>query len=224
MERAKKQSKLIAVCFALFTALLVVSGSIAVPLLCRPFYYAHISPMGLGEEVGLTREEVVQTYNEVMDYCLGLTEEFTLTHLIWSDEGASHFADTQLLFLLDLRILLFSAAALVLLWAMCRFGGYKAYRFKGRVPAFWAAAGLGAFFAVCGVIGAVDFDFFFVLFHLVLFPGKDNWLFSYKKDPVIYLLPQDFFMHCALLIFLLIAASCAALLLAERKTRKHTAA
>ena len=224
MKPEKKQSRILAVCISLFTALLVVAGSIAVPLLCRPFYYAHIAPMNLGEEVGLSREQVRETYDEVMDYCLGLTEEFSLSHLIWSDEGASHFADTKVLFLLDLRVLLFSAAALALLWALCRFGGYSAYRFKGRGPAFWAAAGLGIFFAVCGIIGAVDFDFFFVLFHLVLFPGKDNWLFSYKADPVIYLLPQDFFLHCALLIFLLVVLGCAALLLADKKARKNNAA
>ena len=51
-----KNSKLLAVLAALFTALAVLSGAVAVPLLCRPFYYAHIGPMGLeeltGEETG----------------------------------------------------------------------------------------------------------------------------------------------------------------------------
>ena len=223
MKTKQRQSKLLAALAALLLALFVVAASIAVPLLCRPFYYAHISPMGLGEAVGLTREQVMQTYDEVMDYCFGKTEQFQLTHLIWSEDGAAHFKDTQLLFLLDLRVLLVSALGLAAVWALGRFGGVHPYRFLNRTPAFWAAAGVGAFFAVCGIIGAVDFDFFFVLFHKVLFPGKDNWIFSYKRDPVIYLLPQQFFLNCALLIFAMVVLGCAALLIADKKLRQTAA-
>lgn len=41
-----KTSKPLSLLTALFTALAVLSGSIAAPLLCRPFYYAHIAPWG----------------------------------------------------------------------------------------------------------------------------------------------------------------------------------
>lgn len=41
-----RTSKPLSVLLAVLTALLVLSGSIAVPLLCRPFYYAHIGPLG----------------------------------------------------------------------------------------------------------------------------------------------------------------------------------
>ena len=51
-----KTSKPLSLFTALFTALAVLSGSIAAPLLCRLFYYAHIGPMGLTEYVGLTAE------------------------------------------------------------------------------------------------------------------------------------------------------------------------
>ena len=37
-----KPSKLLSLFTGVFTALLVLSASIALPLLCRPFYYAHI--------------------------------------------------------------------------------------------------------------------------------------------------------------------------------------
>ena len=37
-----KESKALNVIFSVLTALLVLTGSVAVPLLCRPFYYAHI--------------------------------------------------------------------------------------------------------------------------------------------------------------------------------------
>ena len=44
-----KTSKPLSLLSSLLTALAVLSGSIAAPLLCRPFYYAHIGPMGLAE-------------------------------------------------------------------------------------------------------------------------------------------------------------------------------
>ena len=42
-----KTSKLLSVVLSVLTGLLLVSASVAVPLLCRPFYYAHIGPLDL---------------------------------------------------------------------------------------------------------------------------------------------------------------------------------
>lgn len=47
-----KTSKPLSLLSSLLTALAVLSGSIAAPLLCRPFYYAHIGPHGAGEVCG----------------------------------------------------------------------------------------------------------------------------------------------------------------------------
>ena len=55
-----KTSKPLSLLSSLLTALAVLSGSIAAPLLCRPFYYAHIGPMGLAKYVGLTPEQIRQ--------------------------------------------------------------------------------------------------------------------------------------------------------------------
>ena len=57
-----KTSKLLSVVLSVLIALVVLTGSIAVPLLCRPFYYAHIGPMGL-EDWGLSREEIETAYD-----------------------------------------------------------------------------------------------------------------------------------------------------------------
>ena len=42
-----KTSKSCTICLAIFIALALFTGSIAVPILCRPFYYAHIGPLEL---------------------------------------------------------------------------------------------------------------------------------------------------------------------------------
>ena len=66
-----RPSRLLTVLRAVVTALLVLSGSIAVPILCRFFYYLHIGPLGLVEQTGLSADQIRQAYNEMMDFCIG---------------------------------------------------------------------------------------------------------------------------------------------------------
>ena len=209
-----KTSKLLSAAPAVLIALVVLSGSIAVPLLCRSFYYAHIGPMNL-TGYGLTEEEIKTAYNEMMDFCLGRREDFSAGVLPFSQSGADHFADVQKLFLLDLRVLKLSAAALGFLLGWCLVGRMRPHRFLNRGPGFWAAAGLGASFLIVGGLAALDFDRAFVIFHSVFFPGKDNWIFDWQTDPIILFLPQDFFRNCAVLILALLLAWCAALIGAD---------
>ena len=53
--------------------------------------------------------------------------------------------------------------------------------------------------AVVGAFVAVNWDSAFVLFHRIAF-DNDYWLFDPATDPVITMLPDAFFLHCALLI------------------------
>ena len=209
-----KTSKLLSVVLSVLIALVVLTGSIAVPLLCRSFYYAHIGPMRL-EEYGLSREQIETAYNQMMDFCLGKREDFAAGVLGFSQSGADHFADVRGLFLLDLRVLKISVMALGFLLGWCLAGKVRPYRFRGRGPGFWAAAGLGASFLTVGGLAALDFDRAFVIFHSVFFPGKDNWIFDWQTDPIILFLPQDFFRNCALLILALLLVWCGALIAAD---------
>ena len=52
-----KESKALNVIFSVLTALLVLTGSVAVPLLCRPFYYAHIEAFNL-THYGVSVEQI----------------------------------------------------------------------------------------------------------------------------------------------------------------------
>ena len=214
-----KTSKPLSVVLSVSIALVVLTGSIAVPLLCRSFYYAHIGPMGL-EEYGLPREEIETAYDEMMDFCLGRREEFSAGALAFSQSGADHFADVRGLFLLDLRVLLAALGLLLGALALCQMKRVRPHRFLGRGPGFWAAAGLGTSFLLVGGLAALDFDRAFVVFHSLFFPGKDNWIFDWRADPIILFLPQDFFRNCALLILGLLLLWCGALIAADLWARK----
>lgn len=96
-----------------------------------------------------------------------------------------------------------------------RFKRVRPYCFRGRGPGFWAAAGLAIVFLAVGGLAALNFDRAFVLFHALFFPGKTNWLFDYREDPVILILPEEFFRNCALLILALLMLWCAVLIFAD---------
>lgn len=209
-----KESKLISFVQAILTALLVVSASIAVPLLFRPFYYAHIESYGL-TQYGVSVEEIKLAYNQMMDFCLGLRPDFAVGNLVFSQSGMEHFADVRTLFLLDLWVLGLSAAVLAAVLVFCRVKKVRPAPLKGHTAGFWGAVGLAVTFAVIGALAAVDFDRAFVIFHSVFFPGKTNWMFDWRTDPIILLLPQDFFMNCAIVILALILLWCAALIAAD---------
>ena len=201
--------KFLAVALAILIALVILSGAISLPILCRPFFYLHIGPYQLTEAVGLTAEEIKTAYNEMMDFCIGLSDSFSAGVLPYSAEGASHFADVRKLFILDLAVL---AVSLLLLIPLLVFSRKKALRLGGHTPGFWSSVGLGVSFLVIGGLVALDFDRAFVVFHQMFFPGKDNWIFDWRTDPIITMLPAEFFRNCAIVIFAVILISCGVLI------------
>ena len=156
----------------------------------------------------------------MMDYCLG-GEEFSTGVLRWSESGRSHFDDVRALFLLDLWALGIGAVVLAVLLIAIRLSGWRPGRILGRGPSFWAGAGLGGLFLVIGGLAALDFDRAFVVFHTLFFPGKDNWVFDPDTDQIINILPQNFFMHCAILTLAILILWCVILIFADfRKSRR----
>ena len=203
------KGKWIAVLRSVLIGLTVLAGAIALPVLWRSFFYLHIEPLNLTDAVGLTAEQVKTAYNEMMDFCIGLTDNFSVGVLDWSEAGKAHFADVRKLFVLDLWVL---AVAAVLLLALTWLRRKKRDRLCGHTPGFWGAVGLGAAFLIVGGLAALDFNRAFVIFHQLFFPGKDNWLFDGREDPVIYMLPQEFFRNCAILILSGILLVCCGLI------------
>lgn len=212
------KEKALAAAEAVLLALVVLAGAIAVPVLCRSFFYLHIGPLGLAEAVGLTAEQVKIAYNEMMDFCIGITDTFSVGALRFSESGAAHFADVRKLFVLDLRVL---AVAVLLLVAVKLLRCRKPVRLLGHTPGFWSAVGLGVTFAIVGGLAALDFDRAFTVFHELFFPGKTNWMFSSRSDPVILILPEAFFCNCGILILSVILLACGLLLAWDWNVRRR---
>lgn len=202
------------------TALAALTGSVAWVVLLRPFYYVQIGPLGMCRASGLTAAQARAAYNDVMDYCLGLRPDFAAGVLPFSAEGASHFADVRVLFILNLAFLALSVAVLSSLRGACLRQKTKLPRLAGRTPGFWAACALGGVILIAAALAATDFDRAFTVFHGIFFPGKENWLFDPATDPVILLLPEEFFRNCAIAIAASLLLLCLVLILTGRRQKK----
>jgi integral membrane protein (TIGR01906 family) len=88
---------------------------------------------------------------------------------------------------------------------------------------FFSAVGLLVSFTLVGLLASIDFSAAFTVFHKIFFPGKDNWLFDPRTDQIILLLPQSFFMDCAILILASIIALSAIFIAVGilRRDKKH---
>ena len=204
----------IVVIFAVALVLLVLTVSIGLPIYLRPFNYAHIDALELDRASGFTKAQIRTAYDEVLDYLTLPGKDFGTGELAHSAEGAAHFADCKVLFDLNAGVLLGSAlvaAAIFLLRKPCKLPSL-------RRATFWAGTGALMLPVVVGSLAALDFDRAFVIFHHIFFPGKDNWVFDYFADPIIRVLPQVFFMNCAIFIGAgLILFSCALLWLGRKR-------
>ena len=212
-----KKSLLSLLC-ALCVFFFLLTAAIGLPIYIRPFYYAHIEAFDLARVSGYSEAEIREAYDEVLDYLTLPGKEFSTGVLPHSAEGKAHFEDCKVLFDLNVSILIGSGLVLAVLffmrkkWGPYRIGKHSAY--------LWAAVlSLTAPIAI-GALAALDFDRAFVIFHSIFFPGKTNWVFDWYADQIIRILPQEFFMDCAILIGVGLITMAVGILLWEGKRKK----
>ncbi|WP_421409679.1 TIGR01906 family membrane protein [Streptococcus suis] len=179
----------------LFVLSAAVLGTIYLAWLVYPL---EISFLGLEKVVYMKATDISYNFNILMNY---LTNPFAsvldLPNFSSSADGLKHFADVKHLFHLTQGIFILTLPAFVLFVKNILLKGYGDLVKK---VIFWTMLTP----MIIGLLGVlVGFDQFFVLFHTVLFPGDSTWLFDPAKDPVIYILPQEFFLHCFVLFFVL---------------------
>ncbi len=177
----------------LFVLSAAVLGTIYLAWLVYPL---EISFLGLEKVIYMKAADISYNFNILMNY---LTNPFAsvldMPNFSSSADGLKHFADVKHLFHLTQGIFILTLPAFVLFVKNILLKGYGDLVKK---VIFWTMLTP----MIIGLLGVlVGFDQFFVLFHTVLFPGDSTWLFDPAKDPVIYILPQEFFLHCFVLFF-----------------------
>lgn len=132
-----------------------------------------------------------------------------------SASGLKHFGDVKYLFHLAQAVFTLLAYPS---WRFLKNSRAKKSLFLHQ-RAFTLAAILPIVIAVAGLL--IGFDQFFTLFHEALFPGDSSWLFNPATDPVIWVLPEEYFMHCFIIFFVAYEVMMLSLVATARKQLNH---
>lgn len=182
--------------------LFLISASVCLTLAFKPLYYFDIDYLDIAETSGYPESEIRENYDALIDYNLSpAREKLVFPTLTMSQEGEIHFREVKAIFQFFLKAMLWSMVAV--------FAGFLIKR-RRREYGFlkWAGLLTPAVILAVGLFLAADWDRAFVLFHELVF-RNDYWLFDPVTDPVITILPDTFFLHCAIMILGLIAAGSA---------------
>lgn len=194
------KNKIAAIVLACSVFFLILTLSIGLPIYFRPFFYAHIGPLDLVAESGFSRAEIIEAYNEVLDYLTIPGKPFGTGAMCYSEAGASHFADCRVLFNLNTAVLLLSALTAVIIMLFRRKNKITDLHIGPFFAGFYGAIAAIVVPLVVGYWASRNFSKVFTAFHKILFRGKYNWYFDPATDEIINVLPQQFFMNCAILI------------------------
>lgn len=210
--------KIFSAYFALNTFLFILSSSIGLPIYFRPFYYLHIKPLGL-ESQGFSYEQIVASYNTVLDYLTLPNKEFSVGVMKFSENGASHFADCKALFSLNSAVLLSSFAVIAVFLVLSKKSIIPPLKLGRHSAAFWGATSALAVPIAIAIPAAINFKAAFDAFHAVFFAGKQNWIFDRATDEIIKVLPEVFFRNCAILILISVVIISLTIIIFDFKNR-----
>lgn len=201
---------------ALIGFLFLVCGSVTLVLNCRQLYAWELQQLNLGDELGLSETVLMDNYNALIDYnlAIGGTDRLEFPDFPMSEHGRIHFEEVKEIFVRIQYLFCFMGILFLigLIWKIRQ----REYRFlKTLAITTWVIP------AVLGILIALFWDQVFVIFHKIFF-ANDYWLFDPVTDPVILILPDEFFAHCAVAILLLVASGGVVSLIVYQVLKRHS--
>lgn len=190
-----KQKSLILtdILMGIFFTFLFISIGLFLAINLRVLYYYDIEYLNIEEISGLSKEVIIENYNTLIDYCSPFYKgELQFPSIAQSVSGTSHFAEVKVIFNLFFYIGIISFCLLLPLIF---------YKKKKKQIRYLLLSSITSVVlpVIVGLACAINFEKAFVLFHHLFFQN-DDWMFDPYLDPVILLLPETFFLHCAIII------------------------
>jgi integral membrane protein (TIGR01906 family) len=201
---------ILALCLSLF----LISISVKFTLAFKPLYYYDIDNLKIAESYRMKKDVLIKNYNILIDYIQDKKiNKLSMPNFPTSKEGEIHFVEVKEIFMKFNTLLYITGAVSII--GMIVMLKKKQYLFLK-----YSSIGLLAIPVALSIPFAINFDRSFTVFHKIFF-NNDYWEFDPVRDPIINVLPQEFFMHCAILILVLIALFSLVLFFAHRKLRRR---
>ncbi len=177
------------------------------------FYNLHIDALKIQNNIALTKDEIENNYSVLIDYLTKKSiKKLSFPDLTMSNEGEIHFEEVKEIFL-KLKTISFISGIFAII--LCFIELYN-NNFK-----FLKLTSIGILLPVIllGVASLINFDGLFIMFHKLVFKN-DFWIFDVRVDPVIAMLPEEFFLNCLLYILFLIFLSSFLLFLVYKRLKR----
>lgn len=171
----------------------IISFAVVFTVFFKQLYYFDINYLNIDLSSGMSIETIKENYNVLIDYqSIFYQGALKLPDFVMSTSGRIHFQEVKVIFE-TIQITMIVSGLIVVPMVI--------KRLKEKEYRFFKLAGMLTIVipAMLGFVVALDFDSAFVLFHKIVF-RNDFWIFDYRSDPVIRILPETFFMHCFILI------------------------
>lgn len=201
-----KRLRLTDLLYGIVFTLLFISIAVVITINFRPLYYMDIKHLHIEADSGLGRAEIKQNYDALIDYSSPFFKgDLKFPTLEASQSGLEHFAQVKNLFTsfyIKGFITLILGIIIIIRKAKAKEYGYL---LASVITSIILPSLLGIFMSI-------NFEKTFIIFHKIFFPGNNDWIFDPVTDPVINILPEDFFMHCAIMIIAIVLVFCAVFL------------
>jgi integral membrane protein (TIGR01906 family) len=181
----------------------------------RPLYYLDVNLLNIEQTSGYGKSEILENYNTLIDYSSPFFRgDLNFPTLGASQAGLKHFEEVKNIF-----TSFYILAAVTLLAAVI----IIIYKAKRKDYSYMPVSSLTTILlpSVLGLLMLMNFDKAFIIFHKLFF-RNDLWLFDPETDPVIMILPDTFFLHCAMMIILIVILCSVCLYVIYHFLKKHT--
>ncbi|MCC2373160.1 TIGR01906 family membrane protein [Bacillus paranthracis] len=161
-------------------------------------YYFEIDFLNIPDLADMTKDDIKRNYDVLITYLSPFYDgALHLPTLDMSTNGRVHFVDVKNI-LVKIQYVMYATIIIAIVGGM--------YLLKKKNEKFLLHGSiLTIIFPIALMLPIViNFEKSFVIFHNLLF-SNDYWVFDPEKDPIILMLPEEFFMHaaCAILLFIL---------------------
>ena len=213
--RKLKQFKVTDLFIGIVLTVLFLSLGLIFTINFRPLYYLDVKLLNIPETSGYAKEEIIENYDALIDYSSPFYKgSLTFPSLDASPSGIQHFKEVKDIFVAFylLGALSLITAVMIIIYKVCK-----------RDISYLLVSSITAVVLplIVGLLLALDFDAAFLLFHKMFF-SNDYWIFDPVTDPVINILPETFFLHCAIMIILFILVGSLILLLVYLNMKKRS--
>lgn len=189
--------KFINVISSVIFSILIISATIKFTMGFKQLYYFDIDYLNIPILSGISKEEIKENYDYMIDYNLSKdNKEFELPTLKSSKQGKIHFEEVRDIFQNMNKIFNISLVLSII--------GVIINILNKNIEILKTTSKTLILLPMILILPVViNFKGSFVLFHKIMF-NNDYWIFDPNLDPVINILPEKFFFHAGIMILILI--------------------